>query len=89
MVYWPRSFDVLMVSVEDVHFDAPMATYGLDSLVAVEIRNWIVRELDVRVSVFDLLSGHSLRMMAESIVKQFKLVDRRLLQTKDGKKYEK
>lgn len=74
---------VLMVPAEDVHVDAPMATYGLDSLVAVEIRNWIVRELDVGVSVFDLLSGNTLRMVADVIVKKSKLVDRRLLQTEN------
>lgn len=72
---------VLMVPAEDVHVDAPMATYGLDSLVAVEIRNWIVRELGVGISVFDLLSGSTLRMVADLIVKKSKLVDRRLLQT--------
>ena len=72
---------VLLVHAEDVQVDAPMATYGLDSLVAVEIRNWIVRELDVSVSVFDLLSGNTLQMVAELIVKKSKLVTQRLLQS--------
>jgi acyl carrier protein len=74
---------VLMVAIEDLNIDAPMATYGLDSLVAVEIRNWVVREFDVSVSVFDLLSGNTLRMVAELIVKKSKLVDRALLQTEN------
>lgn len=71
---------VLMVAIEDINIDAPMATYGLDSLVAVEVRNWVVREFDVSVSVFDLLSGNTLRMVSELVVKKSKLVDRALLQ---------
>ena len=68
--------EVLMKSVEDVSPSLPMASYGLDSLVAVEIRNWIARELDVKVSMFDLISGNSLEMLAVVVVGRSKVVSR-------------
>lgn len=68
--------DVLMKPVEDVSGSQPMASYGLDSLVAVEIRNWIARELDVKVSMFDLISGNSLEMLAGVVVMKSKVVSK-------------
>ena len=66
--------DVLMRSVEDVNFSLPMVSYGLDSLVAVEIRNWIARKLDVKVSMFDLISGNSLEVLAVLVVMKLRVV---------------
>lgn len=66
--------DVLMKSVEDVNPSLPMASYGLDSLVAVEVRNWIARELEVKVSMFDLVSGNSLEQLALVVVMKSKVV---------------
>ncbi len=62
--------DVLMKPVEEVRGNGAvsMVSYGLDSLVAVEIRNWITRELEVRVSMFDIVSGNSLEMLAGVVV---------------------
>lgn len=67
-----RIAEVLMKSVEDVSPSQAMSSYGLDSLVAVEIRNWIARELGVKVSMFDLISGNSLEMLAVVIVMKSK-----------------
>lgn len=66
--------DVLMKSVDDVNPALPMASYGLDSLVAVEVRNWIARELEVKVSMFDLVSGNSLEQLALVVVLKSKVV---------------
>lgn len=60
--------DVLMKGVEEVGGGQSMVSCGLDSLVAVEVRNWILRELDVRVSMFDLVSGNSVEMLAVVVV---------------------
>lgn len=68
--------DVLMKPVEDVSPSQPMASYGLDSLVAVEIRNWIARTMEVKVSMFDLISGNSLEMLAVVIVLKSKVVSK-------------
>ena len=66
--------DVLMKSVEDISPSLPMASYGLDSLVAVEIRNWIARSLDVKVSMFDLISGNSLDALSVLVVLKSRVV---------------
>ena len=70
--------DVLMKPLEDVSPSLPMASYGLDSLVAVEIRNWIARQLDVKVSMFDLISGNSLELLALLIVMKSKVVSKEI-----------
>nr|AEJ54468.1 reducing polyketide synthase [Dolichousnea longissima]AEJ54469.1 reducing polyketide synthase [Dolichousnea longissima] len=57
--------EVLMKpSADDIDGTLPMARLGLDSLVAVEVRNWIARVVGVKVSMFDLIAGNSLEGLA-------------------------
>lgn len=42
----------------DVH--APMADVGIDSLVSIELRNWITKRLGVEVNVLDITRAGSL-----------------------------
>jgi acyl carrier protein len=51
----------------------PIVVYGLDSLVAIEIRNWITRELEVRLQVLELLTSSSITALAETILRKSKL----------------
>lgn len=44
--------------------------YGVDSLVAVTIRNWILNNCGVQVSVFDILSDLSIADMANMIAEK-------------------
>jgi hypothetical protein len=44
------------------------AAYGLDSLVAVDVRNWIYREAGADVAVFDVLQSSSLTALAARVV---------------------
>lgn len=48
---------VLVISVEDMDPAITVASLGLDSLVAIEIRNWIAREANANVQVLELLSS--------------------------------
>ena len=64
---------VLMIPVADMDPATPVTALGLDSLVAIEIRNWIVRECDANLQVLELLSTASLKALAEAIVKKSKL----------------
>ncbi|ERF75982.1 hypothetical protein EPUS_01348 [Endocarpon pusillum Z07020] len=45
-----------------------LSTYGLDSLSAVELRNWIRMELGVEVTVLEITSANSLTALCEKIV---------------------
>lgn len=69
---------VLMVPIEDMSPKRSMTDYGLDSLVAVEIRNWISREMGAKVPLLGLLSSPSMEQLADTIAKQSSLVDSKL-----------
>lgn len=49
------------------------SAYGVDSLVAVGVRNWVFRECGVNVSVFEVLGDTSIAELSETIVHKGKL----------------
>jgi hypothetical protein len=69
---------VLMIDKDEIDGRQPIATYGLDSLVAVEIRNWVTRQTDANLQVLELLSSGSLLSLSQIIVKKSTLVDSKL-----------
>lgn len=48
---------ILSIPVETFDLDRPIHTYGLDSLVAVELRNWFAKTLKADVAVFEIVGG--------------------------------
>jgi acyl carrier protein len=66
---------VLMVPREEMDASQPIVVYGLDSLVAIEIRNWITRELDASLQVLELLTSSSVAALADLILKKSKLAN--------------
>ena len=50
------------LSLPDKELDAaqPMHSYGVDSLVAVDLRNWFAKELQVDFAIFDILGSTSI-----------------------------
>ncbi|CAM1507705.1 Fc.00g045530.m01.CDS01 [Cosmosporella sp. VM-42] len=76
---------ILMIAKDEIDGRQPIAAYGLDSLVAVEIRNWVTRETDANLQVLELLSSGSLIALSHIIVKKSALVDPSLFgKTDDG-----
>lgn len=55
---------------EEVQADAPVASYNLDSLVSVELRNWIRRETSVELLLSAITQAASLRALATEILEQ-------------------
>ncbi|KAL8735004.1 MAG: hypothetical protein Q9166_001129 [cf. Caloplaca sp. 2 TL-2023] len=51
---------VMGMRAEEVDLGRPMHSYGVDSLVAVEVRNWLLREMGAEVAIFDILGQRSL-----------------------------
>lgn len=45
--------------------DKPMHQLGLDSLVAVELRNWLAKEVGADVAIFKILGGAMLQGIGE------------------------
>ncbi|KAK8061351.1 polyketide synthase [Apiospora phragmitis] len=54
--------------VDEVDEGRAPAAYGVDSLVAVGVRNWVFRECGVDVSVFEVLSDASILDLSGTIV---------------------
>ncbi|PQE06756.1 polyketide synthase protein [Rutstroemia sp. NJR-2017a BBW] len=59
----------LDVAVEDVDSHRTLADYGTDSLMAVELRNWIRRDFGVSVAIFDLFNGDDIAALSKVIAK--------------------
>lgn len=67
---------VLMVDEEDVGPDKPLGAYGTDSLVAVELRNWVGREMDATVILMDFLADNTLNTLTETILRKSRLCEK-------------
>lgn len=65
--------DVLTITPDDIGDGVSISSLGLDSLVAIEIRNWIARETDANVQVLELLSGKNIKHLAEMVLAKSKL----------------
>ncbi|KAG8157399.1 hypothetical protein KVR01_012783 [Diaporthe batatas] len=59
----------LQMPSEDVDVSRPLYFYGVDSLVAIEMRNWVIKEFKSDVSLFDILAQVPIAQLAESIAK--------------------
>lgn len=64
----------LMMVVEDLDPRKDMAAYGVDSLVAVELRNWLARDAGVDMPVFEILRPVSLATLVKQAVAKSTLV---------------
>lgn len=69
-----RLAKLMMMPESDVDAGKPLSAYGVDSLVAVEVRNWIARETGVDVSVFDIMANIPMRALAGDLASRCKLV---------------
>ncbi|KAF3010994.1 putative PKS-like protein biosynthetic cluster [Curvularia kusanoi] len=59
-----RIAKAISTSPEDIDVELPLYTYGVDSLIAVEIRNWTMTRLKSEVSIFDILSALPIKDLA-------------------------
>ena len=67
---------VLMIEPEDIRPDRTLASYGTDSLMAVEIRSWIRREMEASVILIDMLADNTLDTLTEIVVEKSALVEK-------------
>ncbi|MCJ1384294.1 hypothetical protein MMC17_007410 [Xylographa soralifera] len=57
----------LNIPAEDIEPGKPIYAFGVDSLVALEIRYWFMKEMKANVAVFDIMGSASLRVLAEIV----------------------
>ncbi|KAH8745877.1 polyketide synthase [Hyaloscypha sp. PMI_1271] len=55
---------------DDVSACKSLASIGVDSLVAIELRTWITSQLNVDVSIFQLMEGKTIAGLAEMVVRK-------------------
>ena len=64
----------LSMPLEDLDVSKSANAYGVDSLVVVGIRNWILKETSVDVSIFEILSEISVEGLSAQIAEKCPLV---------------
>ncbi|KAF7133670.1 hypothetical protein CNMCM5793_004968 [Aspergillus hiratsukae] len=68
----------LQTAAENIDSSKPLHAYGVDSLMAVEIRTWILVHLKAEISLFDVISSSSVVALASRIAAVSKLVSKEL-----------
>ncbi|KAK8134345.1 Reducing polyketide synthase hmp8 [Apiospora sp. TS-2023a] len=66
--------DILQVPASEVDPARPMYRYGVDSLVALEVRNWIAREMKANMALLEILAAVPMDVFAGKIAEKSKLV---------------
>ena len=57
----------LSIPREDIDVKKPMHTFGVDSLVAVEIRHWFGQEMKAEITVIDILESRSVAALSSLV----------------------
>ncbi|KAL8707779.1 MAG: hypothetical protein Q9220_007231 [cf. Caloplaca sp. 1 TL-2023] len=73
-----RLSSLLLLALDEVDVTKPVVAYGLDSLAAVELRNWITSELEANVPLMELMSSPSIEHLSGKIASKSRLVDQTL-----------
>jgi NADPH:quinone reductase-like Zn-dependent oxidoreductase len=67
---------MMQTSVEEIDSGRPLHSFGVDSLVAVEVRNWLTKEAKADVTVFDILAAVPITSLAQIVVSKSALVSK-------------
>ncbi|KAF4992917.1 hypothetical protein FGRMN_6861 [Fusarium graminum] len=60
--------------VEEIRVDQSLATIGLDSLVSIELKNWMVRTFQVNLQTSELSGAGSITALAATVASRSKLI---------------
>lgn len=64
----------LNIPLDDIDPERAIPTFGIDSLVALEIRYWFTKEVGVQVGVIDIMQSPSVRTLARKAVERSEAV---------------
>lgn len=65
---------ILGIDRDNVDATKPTHSYGVDSLVAVELRNWFKKAVSADVAVFDILGNESMAVLAAGVAEKSEFV---------------
>ncbi len=60
----------LSIAPDDVDIGKHLSDYGVDSLMAVELRNWITKDFGANVAIFEIMGGTKIRELGELVVEK-------------------
>ncbi|KAL2704177.1 hypothetical protein AAEP93_005248 [Penicillium crustosum] len=63
----------ISTDADNVDVEKPITAYGIDSLKATEVRNWVLKEFHSQLSIFDILSPMPISRLALTILKKSSL----------------
>jgi acyl carrier protein len=66
----------LSMSPDDIDSAKPLFEYGVDSLVAVELRNWISKEFVADIAVFDIMGGSTIAAIGSLVAKRTEIPEK-------------
>lgn len=61
---------IISMSPDDLDVNLPLHTYGVDSLIGVELRNWFKKTAKQDVAVFQLLGGASAAELGQEVAEK-------------------
>ncbi|KAH8721624.1 KR domain-containing protein [Ilyonectria robusta] len=67
--------EILRIPPSEVDASRPMYRYGVDSLVALEVRNWISKEMKANMPLLEILAATPMEAFAVQIAKKSKLLE--------------
>ncbi|KIH89316.1 polyketide synthase [Sporothrix brasiliensis 5110] len=71
---------LMLAAEDDLDPHKPLSQYGLDSLIAVELRNWVSSEMEATVPVLEFLGSRTTQSLSGFIARQSRLVKKELLE---------
>ncbi|TFB04561.1 Compactin diketide synthase mokB [Trichoderma ghanense] len=60
----------MSIATGDVELNKSLSHYGVDSLMSVDLRNWILRDFGALLTAFDIMGGASISRIADMIVER-------------------
>ncbi|KAL5344841.1 hypothetical protein ACLOAV_010238 [Pseudogymnoascus australis] len=73
----------MTASPEDIDAEKPLYSFGIDSLKAIQVRNWVSKELKCEISVFDILSSTPVGQLASNLARKSSLISSDIVATID------
>ncbi|KAL4796963.1 phenolpthiocerol synthesis polyketide synthase ppsB [Aspergillus venezuelensis] len=70
-----KTAEILQMPLSEVDPRKPMYRYGVDSLVALEVRNWISRDLMANMALLEILAAEPMGVFAGRIAGKSRLVN--------------
>ncbi|KJZ74256.1 hypothetical protein HIM_06262 [Hirsutella minnesotensis 3608] len=70
---WEKLCGILMLQPSDLDPASEVKSYGLDSLNAIELRNWIGKEYSAHLQVLELLTSGTIGDLAALVLKKTKI----------------